>query len=510
MKKNNLFLSSALLVWFSCGNTEAGQVPPHEKTCRFSNEEIKFIEGVKENIYFTIYLTGDLPDGLKKIEEETKKLLIDFQFHNSKINFSFKNLHQDKNQERVAQKMEELYKQGVPYSELEMIKDGRPELKIIFPGGVVSCRGKEFPVSLFDIPQLGKNFNYKTLHENISGGLNFKFLSLIKKAMAPQKPVVAFLGGHGEANEHQTFSIAQEMKIFYEVKRINIKNNEGKYDLHCLDELDGLIICGPTQPFDNREKFIIDQFLMNGGKIIWLTDPVYVDEKELSESGETIGLAAGNEINNWLFSYGVKLNAEVIVAENCAPIAFADPKINIYKWYFYPLIKPDTGFKATRSVGDVKLNYPGTVDFTGDEKQVKPTVLLSTGKKHKVYRAPVRINTKMAIMENVFDNAVYPEKAIAVLLEGTFSSVFKNSVPGEIEKEVSYKDKSGFTKMMVIADDGLIINEYDSVSMVTREERYQYLKLNKDKYGVKNPDGSDKYSYSNLEFFMNVLDEMMY
>lgn len=113
-------------------------------------------------------------------------------------------------------------------------------------------------------------------------------------------------------------------------------------------------------------------------------------------------------------------------------------------------------------------------------------------------------------MENVFDNAVYPEKAIAVLLEGTFSSVFKNSVPGEIEKEVSYKDKSGFTKMMVIADDGLIINEYDSVSMVTREERYQYLKLNKDKYGVKNPDGSDKYSYSNLGFFMNVLDEMMY
>lgn len=507
------FITALVFAFYSCGDAEKNPEPTHEEICLFSPEEIKSVEEIKEEIIFSIYLTGDIPNELKKIEKETKKLLEDLHYHNAKISFSFIDPYNDEHGEHVEQVMKNLTTAGVPYTELERKKNGKTAWSFIFPGGTVSCGGNKFPLCLFDVKHINEKFDYTTLVKNVTNALEFKFLTLLKKVTSTKKPRIAFLTGHGEADSHHTHAIEKTMGYFYETERVSIKNPEGKYDIHSLENYDGLIICKPVQPFVDREKFIIDQFIMRGGKTIWMIDPMYVDENSLAVDGETIGLSIDLGINEMLFSYGARMNSEIVTEENCAPIAFSDSQINIYNWYFYPLIKPDTNYKYTNGLGFVKLNYPGTIDFISSDSSIHSTVLLKTTKKSKSYKAPVRINSKMALINDGFKNQVNSEKSIALLLDGSFDSFFKNTFLEELIRESVFKKKSETTKMLVIADGDMIINHVDSFLVITEGKeiyKYKYGKLNMEMLNINNPDGSQKYNYGNMDFFMNVLDKMMY
>ncbi len=460
-----------------------------------------------------VYLTGDLPADLKYLEKSIREKLDEMRAYvGNRLNYEFIDPYFNSDDEELLNRdlTEIRDTKKIKYTTLQFEENGSFKEKYIFPGATISFEGKsEVPVQFFKREIIFKDENQlRSLAWAANDQLEYRIVDGIRRAKDQIRPAVAILQGHGEANKDELYFVEKELNEFYSVSYVKINEK-----IKALDQYQILLIVQPDSAFSEKDKFVIDQFIMNGGKAAWFIDPMYVYADTLLRKGQTFGLAKDLKLDDQLFTYGVRINKDIIIDKSCTPIDIPGYPGNYMEWPFYPYVYATTKHPVVRNINPVKFEYASSMEFVGDTNSVKKIALLTSSPKTVIYKAPVRINYGIVDIDPFGPTNVKPNQILATLLEGKFKSVFKNRLSDKFTGSPDYKflEESKTTRMLVVSDGDVIKNYYRDSVYIQEAKTFtkQYLKPEFDRFGVKNRDGSPKFLYGNLQFFINAIDFMM-
>lgn len=445
-----------------------------EKRYTLSDETMEIVKNLDDIVYFKIYLEGDFPAGFKRLRKETMEILDEFRAYNKNIQYEFINPSGSSDLEERNDTYRILVQQGLNPTNLQVKTNSGIDQQVIFPGAIINYRDKEIPVELLDAqintpPELVLN--------NSIQALEFKFANAIHKLTIRQKHNIVFIEGHGELDKMETFDISQAFSKDYAVGRLTINGQiDALVSRRLVDstnqkyvikpKFSAIIIAGPESTFDGKDRFIIDQYIMYGGKVLWLIDPLNASMDSIQGSESTVATEKPLDLQSQLFTYGVKLNNDLVTDLIALSIPLRTgqvgnkPRIDFFTWYYFPLITPVSQHPIVRNLNAIKTQFVSSIDTVLGG--VSKTILLQTSPYSRTLKAPAVIN--LAITRQNPDERLYvgPPKSIAVLLEGEFLSDFRNRIPPEIanNKEIGFKGVSKRTSMIIISDGDIIRNQF--------------------------------------------------
>ena len=441
-----------------------------EKRYTLSPATIELLKALDDVVYVKVYLEGEFPAGFKRLRNETREMLDEFKAYakdNIEYEFFDPNANPDKNQREEIYR--QLFKKGLQPTNLEVkTEEGKSE-QIIFPGAIVTYKGKELPWQLLKI-QVGVSPD-RQLNNSVQA-LEYELTNTIRKLNTIFKLSITFLEGHNELDTLHVKDISESLKEYYNVERAVLTDDvtslstrdSTKEGIKVRNKYKAIIIAKPDSSFTEKQKFILDQFIMHGGKVLWLIDPVYTNLDSLAR-GYTMGLPNNMNLEDQLFKYGVRLNSNLILDLQAAPIPVnkglvgSPPKWVKEPWLFNPLVMPFSDHPIVKNLDLIKFEFVSSID-TIATKGIKKTILLTSSKYSRTLTAPTRIALAMVNIKPDEKRFNQPNLPVAVLLEGEFESVFKNRLAPQImqSKEIDFKDKSAANKMIVVSDGDIIKN----------------------------------------------------
>ena len=462
-----------------------------EKKYSISKETKKIISELDDIIYFKIYLHGDIPIEYKKLENETKYLLEEFRLHSEFIQYEFIDPSAIENDKYKLSLQEELFNKGItPIPERDFTKTKLEEY-LIFPGVVMSYKSKETSISLINESLMGDR---DVIIKKSIDKIEYQLINGIRKLNTKNKQKIGLILGHDETVDQYTESFRNITSEHYHLIDVEISGQ-----LNALKDLDCIIVNDPKTYFTEKDKFIIDQFIMNGGKSIWILNGHNASMDSLEMQSEIIALPRENRnLEDLLFKYGVRVNFDLVQDLQAAPIPVVThyiqdkPQWSLFPWVFFPVISPRDHHIITKSIEPIKTMFPSSIDLI--KNNINKTILLQTSPVSKKTQTPALINLENLKKEpnkNLFkDN----NKNIAVLLSGNFESLYKNRVNSKIsgDKDINFKNQSKPNEMIIISDGNFIKNQFF---------QNQALPLGLDKHtGVQ---------YGNMDFMLNCIDFLL-
>ena len=449
---------------------------------------------LKNDIYIQVYLDGEMPIPLKRLKRSVGEMLDEFRIASGrKIDFEFINPSGGKDAKQRETLYQTLVNKGLSPIDLHAgDAEGGLSQKIIFPGMIVNYNGIEVPVNFL------KNNQSIPYEQNILHsveGLEYEMIQTIATLSSDTISKVAFIEGQGEIPEIETADITMNLAKFFTIDRGVIGGKQG-----VLDKYSVVVIAGPEKVFNESDKLVLDQYIMNGGKVLWLIDEVAVNSDSLAH-GETVGLYRPLNIEDQLFRYGVRINPAIIQDMEYVPIRLmvmsggTRQQVVSAPWVYYPLLKPSANHPITRNLNRVEGEFVNYIDTVGLDPLIRKKILLSTSDFSRTISPPVIISLKEAELKPVEKDFNKSNLPVGVLLEGIFTSAFKNRMVSNLtdNKNLRIKSESKETRMIVIADADIIRNE------VKRSG------LNE----TPLPLGLDKYTgqvYGNRDFLINCLN----
>ena len=433
----------------------------------------KLLKKLDDVVFFKVYLTGDLPPGFQRLSNETREMLDEFRAYSDNIQYEFVNPAENANDKDRNDAYRLLAERGLQPTDLRVKNKGESSQIIIFPGAMVSYHGKELPVQLL-MAQLQQDPN-KVLNVSIQS-LEYNLASVIKNLVTPIKPRIAIIEGQGELDKMETYDLQISLSEFYNVDRVTLNNKINSLAIRIksdsihdvlINKYRAIIIAKPTKPFDERDKFLIDQFIMRGGKVLWLIDPVFASMDSLQKYNSTMGIPNDINLEDMLFNYGVRANVNLVQDLNALPIPVKtgmvgnQPQFEYFKWYFFPVLMPSVKHPIVNGLNAIKTEFISTID-TVTLPGIKKTILLETSPYARTVNVPALIDLeilKKQPNERAFTKGPFP---VAVLLEGEFPSSFLFRIPPELagNPSLGFKQKSKKTKMIVMADGDLVKNQF--------------------------------------------------
>ena len=482
-----------------------------EKRYTLSNTTKETLQQLDDYVYFKVYLEGDFPAGFKKLRRETKEMLDEFRAYSKFIDYEFINPSAGSDPAEINETYKLLYQSGLNPTDLTIQgSDGSSKQMIIWPGALVSYHNNtEIAIDLLE-NQLGQS-SEAALNASMQN-LEFRLVDAIRKVTRLKKPTVGFIDGHGELSENEVYDIFQSLSQNYNVGWVRI---DGKIDalmhrtepnaqgeVKAFPSFDAIVVAKPTEPFDERDKFLIDQYIMHGGKVLWLVEPVYATMDSLTYQESTIGVEQDLNLDDMLFKYGVRLNRNLLLDLNCAPLPIrtgqvaGQPQLEFYRWFYFPLVQAASNHPLVRNMNAIKLDFVSSMDAVNSDGDVVKTPLLKTSDYTKISGAPVFIS--LAMLKQNPDKRMFPSRGqnVAYLLKGTFQSLYANRIPVEIEEseEMQFRAESKNTAMIVVADGDIIRNQIDI-------KRKTPLPLGYDQYSQN--------TYGNKEFIENAISYLV-
>ncbi|HLN20153.1 MAG TPA: gliding motility-associated ABC transporter substrate-binding protein GldG [Bacteroidales bacterium] len=449
-----IIASAAKLIRFRIDLTE-----DHRFTLSQPTREI--LGSLPNDIFIQVYLDGDMPVPLKRLRRSVMEMLEEFRIASEhKVDFKFINPSEDNNEQKRNSIYESLIKKGLaPINIQAAEEEGGSTQKIIFPGMIVNYNGIEVPVNFL------KNNPALPYEENIlhsAEALEYEIIQTISTLAADTVYRIAFIEGHDEFPEISTADITYNLAKFFTIDRGTIGGRPGS-----LDNYAAVVVAGPEQEFSEPDKFVLDQYLMNGGKILWLLEEVHVNKDSLAGTGETVALYRTLNLEDQLFRYGARINPVIIQDLDCQQIrlklAGSDGRQQYVPvhWIYNPLLTPDASHPVTRNINKVKGEFTGYIDTVGLDPSVKKHILLTTSPYTRKLSPPAVIALREAEYfpdEKEFSNSFLP---VSVLYEGVFQSAFRNRMVSSIIEGYKgpVKTESTKTKMIVVADGDIIRNE---------------------------------------------------
>jgi ABC-2 type transport system permease protein len=469
-----------------------------EKRYTLAPSTRQLIESLDDALYFKVYLEGDeLPAGFRRLRNSIRETLEEFRaISKENIQYEFINPLESNDTKTRNEIGRDLRRRGLmPTSVENLDAKGNSEKLVLFPGLILSFKGRDIAVDLL------KNNLRASAEENLNysiEALEFELVSAIRRLQITNRNKIAFIEGHGELNEKEVFDFTRSLSDYYEISRVKI---DGR--LNALEGFKGIVVAGPDSSFSDKDKFVIDQFIMKGGKSLWFVDGTDVNMDSLSLSSETMGLVNELNLTDQLFKYGVRVNPNLLmdiqsayIPINVAPMG-SEPQFKPFSWYFFPLLSP-TNHIISLNLNLIKSEFSSSVDTVGNDNRLKKTVLLTSSKYTKLVNAPARVSLEIINQEPVesqYNKSFIP---VAVLLEGYFTSVFKNRLSDEFTQNPEFKfvDESVKNQMIVVADGDLIRNQFKGSG-----NQVQPYPLGFDRYTGQ--------TFGNKDFALNCLNYLM-
>jgi gliding-associated putative ABC transporter substrate-binding component GldG len=465
-----------------------------DKRYTLSETSLQIVKQVKNPLSIKIYMQGDLPADFRRLQLETKQLLEEFQAYNSNIVFEFVNPME--NEDESMEMVKSLYQKGLTPINITVDDKGKQSQAMVFPWAIAVYDNKEVNIPLL------KNIMGAKTEEKVKGSiqhLEYSIADAINKITKAKQKKVAFIKGNGEMNEIHVAKMLRQIKESYYIGPFTLDSvaKDPSGTLEALKKYDLAIISKPTETFSDEEKQVLDQFIMNGGKTLWLIDQVAADMDSLyNQSGATLAYPRDLNLNDMFFKYGFRINPDLVKDEYGSPIKLATgeqgsaTQYQEFKWKYAPIVIPSSKHPIVKNLGEIKFDFASPIDTL--KNGIKKTVLLQSSQYSKKIGAPTEINL------NIVTEKTTPQEylnkgnsALAVLLEGDFHSAFENRVLPF--KESAFQEKGKPNKMIIIADGDLARNQLDK-NMMPVELGYDQRTGN---------------LYDNKDFMMNCINYLL-
>ncbi|TNE31441.1 MAG: gliding motility-associated ABC transporter substrate-binding protein GldG [Bacteroidetes bacterium] len=476
-----------------------------EKRYSLNEATIDLLDQVEDPLLFRVYLEGDFPADIQRLELETKQMLDEFRAHNGMIEYEFINPNESESDDDRVTFAQQLQQRGLtPFTIQEANQDGQSTQQI-FPGAIVSYQNAETAINLLQTQIMQSN---STQVNNSVQNLEYNLASALRRLILKEKPTIGFMEGHGELEAKHVASIAADLSGTYSLSRFNIREFQvdsitGKISIvdqmRRINRFDLLIIAKPQTPFVDVDRFLIDQYIMNGGKVIWMVDAVKAEMDSLSYASEFLGIPTLDKLNidDMLFTYGVRLNTVLLQDIMCAMV---NDRRQLRPWPYFPIIMPRVKHPITKDLNAVKLEFAGTID-TIFSPRVKKTPLLVSSENSKAQAMPGLVGLKSLYTDANPAEFRQQYLPVAYLLEGEFESVYRHRLlPRTAElAQLKLKNTSSWTQQVVIADGDIIKNQLNVID--PNIPRGTPLKLGYDQY--------IPVQYGNDDFMLNVVDYLL-
>lgn len=470
-----------------------------------SKQTKELLKEVDEPLQFRVYLEGDdLPAEFRRLRNETKDMLNQFRAYNRNVEYDFFNIADIEDEKEKAAAYRQLMEHDIQPSPIQVkTKNGMQQL-VLLPAAEISYKGKKTYV------QLLTSQKYVAADDEINNSvqnLEYQLSSAVRTLSRSRKPTVAFEIGHGELPSPNLYEIQRSLYEQYTLDTVTIGENiqslrttvkkDSSYSF--APKYDVLIIARPTEPFSERDLFVLDQYIMSGGRVLWFVDGVRADMDSLSKQPQMLAVANTLGLDDMFYRYGLRINSNLVMDIRCRPIPMVvgqmgdKPQYSFTPWYYFPDLIATSQHPIVRNLDVIKSDFASSIDLLQNEDDLQKTVLLTTSEYTRLKNAPVVIDLNEAKVEP--DQRLYNHKEVpvAVLVEGKFTSMFHNRLTPDFASapEIGYRDRSEDTKIIVVGDGDIIKNRFSA------QERTTF------------PLGFDNYTqtlYANREFIMNAVN----
>lgn len=466
----------------------------HDKRYTLSETSMNIIEQIDSPLYVDVFLEGNFPADFKRLQIETQQLLEEFTAYNPNIIFQFVNPI-EKEEERLAV-MKQFTERGLQPLSVTVDFKGKQTQEVVFPWAVASYGDRSSKVGLL------KNLMGASTEEKVISSvqhLEFAFAEAFHKIINEKQKKIAIIKGNGQLEDIFIADFLRTVRESYFIGPFtldSVAKQQPTETLEALKKYDLAIIAKPTEAFSEEEKQVLDQYIINGGKSIWLIDNVNANYEDLySEAGAL--LAHSNELNltDMFFKYGIRMNPLLVKDEYAIPIKVAtgeqgsQTQYQQFFWKFSPFIYPATTHPIVKNMEGIKFEFASPIELLKND--IQKTVLLTSSEYSKPVGTPSQISLDMLTEEvNPEDYAGKGLMPVAVLLEGSFKSMYENRILPF--KDTNFKSNGIENKMIVISDGDVIKNQIDK--------------------GVPLELGFDKWTnnlYGNKDFMMNCVNYLL-
>ena len=442
------------------------------------------INKIDKQLLIKVYLEGDFPSEFKRLQIETRQFLEELSANNSLIKIQFI---------RPDNQREKLIKAGMIPSQLTVKEDGILSNAIIFPWAEISYRNKTSKVSLLTN---GTSQSQEDQLEKAIESLEFSFSNAIYKLQEEKEKKIAVLTGNGELSDIQLYSFLSEVTKKHRLAKFtldSVKTNPEK-SLIDLQQFDLAIIAKPTQPFTENEKLVLDQYIINGGKTLWMIENVQADTDSLYNNGSMLAYPRDLNLTDFFFSYGLRVNATLLQDLYAAKIPLATgnigdkPQFQNLNWFYHPLVSGNPNHAISKNIAPVRLRFANQIDTL--QNSLKKTPLLVSSMLTKKVGTPAIVELKSIAKEPKEEEYSSGFQITGLLTEGLFNSMYTDRVkPFSI---LNFRKKSLYNKMVVISDGDIGRNQL---------QKGKPFDLAKDKWTGE--------QFGNKEFLLNAIDYLL-
>jgi ABC-2 type transport system permease protein len=451
------------------------------------------LRNLDEVVFVKVLLQGDFPAGYKRLQESVEDMLLDFQSENALISYQYEDPLAG-NTEQVNTRKKQLAELGVLPVSLNVRENGERSQKLTYPYAIFYYKGRSIPVNFLEnqIPGVPPDI---ILNKAVTL-LEYKFIHAIQQLKQSTKPTLLFLDGHGESLPAETADIENSLRETF---------NTGRIVLDSVIAIDSsvktLIISSPKTAFSDKDNFKIDQYVMQGGRLLFLVDKIAIHLDSLRR-GEYLPNERNLNIDDLLFKYGARLQPNLLLDMQSSVIPLATgqvgnaPQFEYFRYPYHLVVIPNSNHPAVKNIGPINMQFTGGIDTVATKYPVKKTVLLQTSAESRYQFLPLRMNfdfMRYPLDEKLFNKG---PQSVALLLEGSFSSLFENRLAAAMLSSLQnqgrpFVGKSPETKIMVISDADLIRNRIDKQTGKIIPAGYNEF---------------EKYTFSNKDFLLNVLE----
>jgi ABC-2 type transport system permease protein len=474
-----------------------------EKRFSLTDPTKKQLRDLNDVVFVRCLLGSKLPAGFKRLQTETRKTLEDFKSINTNIDFKFEDPSVGGSEAERKQQFETFAKDGLVPMRLRLVNDDAKTEQYIFPYCEFNYHSEKVVVKLLenDVP----NMNPELALNNSIALLEYKFSNAIQKLQTDRKPNIVFTEGHSELKPEETADLENSLRAFYNVGRLNLDSLAMIPFGNKTSQVDILMIAKPKTGFSEKHKFQIDQYIMQGGKVMWLIDRLNADLAGMMQTGEMLPNDYPLNLEDQLFKYGCRIQPNMVLDLEASRIPMkvgavgGAPQMDLFKWWYYPIVAPSSNHPIVKSLDRVWLQFPSTVETIKTKTDVKKTTLLASSKYSRTQFTPTRLNFEILRYpedKTKFDKGNQP---LAVMLEGQFPSLYENRVTAEQfaalqQLGLQYSPLSKATKMLIVGDGDIARNEYDTQKGATLPLGYNRF---------------EKYKFANKDFLLNAVEYML-
>jgi len=468
-----------------------------ERRFTLSKATKRIVEDVDEIVYVNVLLQGKFPAGFKRLQESTIDLLKEFRKINGNITFDFEDPGEGTLDE-VNERRKALSEEGINPVNLRLFENDERTEKLIYPVAIVNKGNKSIPVNLLENEIAGASPD-----ENINLSINqleYKFANALQKLKVYKKPIIMFTEGHGELDTLETMDLEISIQSFYTSGRLNLDNI-----VQISPEIELLIIARPRAPFSERNKFKLDQYIMNGGKVMFFIDRMAVSVDSISGRDQFIPREFDLNLDDLLFKYGVRINSDLVMDLECTRIPLAvgqlgnKPQLELFPWYYHPAVSPRLNHPIVKNLDRIDFKFPSSIDTIKTSTEIEKTILLTSSEYTRYQLSPMQLNFDILRYEPDPSKFNKEPKNLAVLLEGEFPSMYKGRVSESMQAgleqlDMTYRESSKKTTLLVVSDGDVLRNPVNRASG-------QFNTLGFNTY--------EKYKFANKDFMVNSIEYVL-